>query len=184
VPRPGLDIAPSLHDGPSEPWLTHSLRHVHLDRARVAFATYGEYMGLAAIDDAHAQVAAYIVRKEYASVAIYTVLVADVFEILADPTRRRLIEALRKGERSVNELVDEVDINQPGVSRQLRLLHEAGFVEVRPDAQRRLYSLRAEPFRELDDWMNDYRQLWDARFDKLAAHFDSQRPHKKKRTRT
>ncbi|HVM45466.1 MAG TPA: metalloregulator ArsR/SmtB family transcription factor, partial [Candidatus Thermoplasmatota archaeon] len=62
---------------------------------------------------------------------------ADVFEILADPTRRRLIEALRAGERSVGELVGEVDIHQPGVSKQLRLLHEAGFVSVRQEAQRR-----------------------------------------------
>jgi DNA-binding transcriptional ArsR family regulator len=99
----------------------------------------------------------------------------DVFEILADPTRRRLIKALRSGERSVNDLVDEVDIHQPGVSRQLRILHEAGFVSVRPDAQRRLYSLRAEPFRELEDWMDDYRALWDARFDKLAAHLEKQK---------
>jgi DNA-binding transcriptional ArsR family regulator len=101
--------------------------------------------------------------------------VADVFEILADPTRRRLIKALRGRERSVNELVEEVDIHQPGVSRQLRILHEAGFVDVRPDAQRRLYSLRAEPFRELEAWMDEYRDLWDARFDKLAAHLERQR---------
>lgn len=104
----------------------------------------------------------------------------DVFEMLADPTRRRLIRALRHGERSVNELVDEVDINQPGVSKQLRLLHEAGFVDVRQDKQRRLYSLRPEPFRELDDWMDDYRKLWDARFDKLAAHLAEQKARKTK----
>src|SRR5437879_74472 len=102
-------------------------------------------------------------------------LVADVFEILADPTRRRLIKALRNGERSVSDLVDEVDINQPGVSKQLRLLHEAGFVAVRPDGQKRLYSLRAEPFRELEGWMDDYRRIWDARFDKLAAHLAQQK---------
>ena len=100
---------------------------------------------------------------------------ADVFEILADPTRRRLLKALRRGERSVGELVDEVDINQPGVSKQLRLLHEAGFVTVRQDAQRRLYALRPEPFQELDAWMDDYRQIWDARFDKLAAHLAQQK---------
>lgn len=103
---------------------------------------------------------------------------ADVFEILADPTRRRLLLALRGRERSVNELVDEVDIHQPGVSRQLRILHEAGFVQVRPDQQRRLYSLRPEPFRELDAWMDDYRRIWDARFDKLAAHLKAQRKKK------
>lgn len=99
---------------------------------------------------------------------------ADVFEILADPTRRRLIQALRAGERSVTDLVDEVDIHQPGVSKQLRILHEAGFVAVRPEAQRRLYSLRPEPFQEIEAWMDDYRRLWDARFDKLAAHLAKQ----------
>ncbi|HET6403716.1 MAG TPA: metalloregulator ArsR/SmtB family transcription factor [Candidatus Thermoplasmatota archaeon] len=95
---------------------------------------------------------------------------ADVFEILADPTRRRLIEALRDGERTVSELVDEVDIHQPGVSKQLRLLHEAGFVDVRAEANRRYYSLRPEPFVELEEWVNDYRRLWEARLDKLAEH--------------
>ena len=103
---------------------------------------------------------------------------ADVFEILADPTRRSLIKALRDGERSVSELVDEVSIDQPGVSKQLRRLHEAGFVDVRPDGQKRLYSLRPEPFRELEEWMQDYRRLWDARLDKLAAHLAQQKKHK------
>lgn len=94
--------------------------------------------------------------------------VPDVFEVLADPTRRRLIQAMRRGERTVGELVDEVDIHQPGVSKQLRILHEAGFVQVRQEAQRRYYTLRPEPFHELSAWMDDYRQVWDARFDKLA----------------
>jgi DNA-binding transcriptional ArsR family regulator len=93
----------------------------------------------------------------------------DVFEVLADPTRRKLIQVLRIGEHSVNDLVKKVVINQPGVSKQLRVLHEAGFVQVRPDRQRRLYSLRAEPFRELDNWMEDYRHLWEGRMDRLAA---------------
>jgi DNA-binding transcriptional ArsR family regulator len=104
---------------------------------------------------------------------------ADLFEILADPTRRRLVEALRHGERSVGELVDEVDIRQPGVSKQLRILHDAGFVGVRQDRQRRLYSLRPEPFGELHQWVNDFRQLWDARFDKLAAHLARKQKNKK-----
>lgn len=94
---------------------------------------------------------------------------ADVFEVLADPTRRRLIEALRTGEHSVTDLVERAGINQPGVSKQLRILHDAGFVAVRPERQRRLYSLRAEPFRALDAWIDDYRHLWEARFDRLAA---------------
>ena len=99
-------------------------------------------------------------------------LMADVFEILGDPTRRRLVEALRTGERSVSELVEAVDIGQPGVSRQLAILEEARFVRVRPDGRRRLYALRPEPFRELDDWMRRYRDLWEARLDKLAAELD------------
>ena len=74
-------------------------------------------------------------------------MIADIFEVLADPTRRRVIQVLRVGEHSVNELVKVVEINQPGVSKQLRVLQEAGFVKVRPDRQRRLCSLRSEPFR-------------------------------------
>ena len=97
---------------------------------------------------------------------------ADVFEILGDPTRRRLVEALRTGERSVSELVEVVDIGQPGVSRQLAILEEARFVSVRPDGRRRLYALRPEPFRELDEWTRRYRDLWEARLDKLAAELD------------
>ena len=97
---------------------------------------------------------------------------ADVFEILGDPTRRRLIEALRMGERSVSELVKAVDIGQPGVSRQLAILEEARFVRVRPDGRRRLYALRPEPFRELDEWMMGYRGMWEARLDRFAAELD------------
>src|SRR3981081_233818 len=96
-------------------------------------------------------------------------LVPDVFEILGDPTRRRLVEALRTGERSVSELVEAVDIGQPGVSRQLAILEEAGFVRVRPDGRRRLYALRPEPFRELDDWTRRYRDLWEGGLDRCAS---------------
>src|SRR4029077_1733259 len=96
----------------------------------------------------------------------------DVFQILADPTRRRLVDALRGGERSGGELVGAVDIGQPGVSRQLGILEEARFVVVRPEGRRRLYALRPEPFRELDDWMMGYRAMWDARLERLAAALD------------
>jgi DNA-binding transcriptional ArsR family regulator len=81
---------------------------------------------------------------------------ADVFAVLADPTRRRLVEVLYDGERSVGDLVAAVDIAQPGVSRHLRLLSEAGFVNVRADGQRRLYSLRPVPLRQLEAWMRRY----------------------------
>ena len=94
---------------------------------------------------------------------------ANVFETLADPTRRSIVEALRSGERAVNEIVEAVEIHQSGVSRHLRILHEAGFVQVRPEGQQRLYSLRPEPFRELDAWVARYRILWEARLDRFAA---------------
>jgi len=90
------------------------------------------------------------------------------FQTLADPTRLLIVEALRGGERAVNDLVEGVDIHQSGVSRHLRILHQAGFVQVRPDGPRRLYSLRAEPFREIDAWVSRYRALWGARLDRLG----------------
>ena len=94
----------------------------------------------------------------------------DLFQVLGVPTRRRLLQALRAGERSVGELVDEVDIDQPGVSKQLRILYDAGFVTVRQERQKRFYALRREPFLELEQWVTEFRLLWTARFDKLAIH--------------
>jgi DNA-binding transcriptional ArsR family regulator len=93
----------------------------------------------------------------------------DTFETLADPTRRRIVEALRGGERQVNDIVQHAGIHQSGVSRHLRILHESGFVSVRPDGQRRLYALRPEPFCELEAWLSDYRALWEARLDRFGA---------------
>ena len=98
-----------------------------------------------------------------------------MFQILADPTRRRLVEALRAGEHSVNELVDIVDIGQPGVSRQLSILQDANFVVVRPEGRRRLYALRPEPFWELNEWMTTYRGVWEARLDRFGAELDRRR---------
>lgn len=97
-----------------------------------------------------------------------------LFQTLADPTRLALLDALRGQERSVGELVERVDIQQSGVSRHLRILHEAGLVSVRPDGQRRLYALREEPFRELDAWLAGYRQHWEARLDRLEAALQQQ----------
>jgi DNA-binding transcriptional ArsR family regulator len=99
----------------------------------------------------------------------------DVFQILADQTRRRLVEALQTGEHSVGELVDVVDIGQPGVSRQLAILQEARFVAVRPEGRRRFYALRPEPFQELNDWLTGYRGMWEARLDRFAAELDRRR---------
>ena len=94
---------------------------------------------------------------------------ADPFQTLADPSRRRIVEALRGGERAVNDLVDAVGIDQSGVSRHLRILGEAGFVRVRPEGARRLYSLRPGPFRDLEAWVAGYRRLWEARLDRLGG---------------
>jgi DNA-binding transcriptional ArsR family regulator len=105
--------------------------------------------------------------------------VADVFQILADPTRRRIVEVLRRGERSVGELVKAVDIGQPGVSRQLAILEDADFVVVRPDGRRRLYSLRPDPFRELSEFVTAYRAIWEPRLDRLAAELERRRKKRK-----
>ena len=105
----------------------------------------------------------------------------DVFQILADPTRRRLIDALRGGERSVNELVEAVDIGQPGVSRQLQILEDADFVVVRPAGRRRLYALRPEPFNELSQWITGYRAIWEGRLDRFGAELDRRRKSQDKK---
>jgi DNA-binding transcriptional ArsR family regulator len=99
----------------------------------------------------------------------------DAFEALADPTRRRIVAALREGERPVGDIVEQSGIHQSGVSRHLRILHESGFVSVRPDGQRRLYALRPEPFRELEAWLGDYRRLWESRLDRFGAALEARR---------
>lgn len=93
----------------------------------------------------------------------------SAFQTLADPTRLRIVEALASGEQAVGDLVRAVDIDQSGVSRHLRILGEAGFVTMRPDGARRLYSLRAEPFQAIDDWVGSYRKLWQGRLDRFDA---------------
>src|SRR5580658_10368968 len=103
----------------------------------------------------------------------------DPFQALADPTRRCIVEALRNGERQVNDIVEQAGIHQSGVSRHLRILHEAGFVSMRPEGQRRLYSLRPEPFQELDKWLARYRSLWEARLDRFGGALDDRRGKRK-----
>jgi len=103
----------------------------------------------------------------------------DVFQTLADPTRRRVVEALRHGEMQVGEIVDRAGIHQSGVSRHLRILHEAGFVSKRADGQRRLYSLKATRFRELNDWLAKYLSLWESRLDRFGDALEVQRQRRK-----
>jgi DNA-binding transcriptional ArsR family regulator len=105
----------------------------------------------------------------------------DVFQVLADPTRRRIVDALRGGERSVSELVEVVDIGQPGVSRQLAILEDANFVVVRPEGRRRLYALRPEPFQELSQFVTSYRAIWEGRLDRFAAELERRRRNKNKK---
>ena len=102
----------------------------------------------------------------------YSKHVATTFEVLAEPSRRRILDLLRAEERSVGQLVDQLELSQPAVSKHLRVLREAGLVTVRVDAQRRCYRLRLEPLRELDDWLAPYRELWSDRLDALEQHLD------------
>jgi DNA-binding transcriptional ArsR family regulator len=94
--------------------------------------------------------------------------VIETFAALADPNRFRIVELLRAGPCPVNDIGERLRLNQPQVSKHLRVLKEAGLVEVRPRAQQRLYELRAQSLRELHDWLERYRLLWHARFDELA----------------
>jgi DNA-binding transcriptional ArsR family regulator len=98
---------------------------------------------------------------------------AVAFEVLAEPNRRRILELLRIDERPVGDLVDELGLSQPAVSKHLRVLRESGFVDVRADAQRRLYRVRAEPLKEIDAWLEPYRSMWAGRLGDLERHLDA-----------
>ncbi|HEY4868137.1 MAG TPA: metalloregulator ArsR/SmtB family transcription factor [Candidatus Dormibacteraeota bacterium] len=95
------------------------------------------------------------------------------FEVLAEPNRRRILDLLRVAERPVGDLVAELAVSQPAISKHLRILREAGLVDVRSDAQRRLYRVRAEPLRAVQEWLEPYRQLWESRLDDLEQHLDA-----------
>ena len=98
---------------------------------------------------------------------------ALAFDVLAEPSRRRILDLLRDGERPVGDLVDALAMNQPAVSKHLRVLRDAGFVEVRAEAQRRLYRLRTEPLRAVDEWLAPYRRLWSDHLDALERHLET-----------
>ncbi len=85
------------------------------------------------------------------------------FDVLAEPSRRRILDLLRGGESAVGDMVDALGISQPSVSKHLRVLREGGVVEARVDAQRRLYRLRPEPLHEVDEWLAPYRALFESR---------------------
>ncbi len=96
----------------------------------------------------------------------------SVFEVLAEPRRRQILELLRDGERPVNDLVAALRVAQPAVSKHLRVLRDAGLVSSRVDAQRRLYRIEPAPLREVDDWVAPYRALWTDALDALEQHLD------------
>ena len=98
---------------------------------------------------------------------------ATTFDVLVEPTRRRILDLLRERPRVVGELVELTGLSQPGVSKHLRVLRDASLVVVRPDAQRRWYELRAEPLAEIDAWLEPYRAMWAGRLDALERHLDS-----------
>ena len=101
--------------------------------------------------------------------------VSTLFEVLAEPSRRRVLDLLRDEEHTVAELVDALDMSQPAVSKHLRVLRDAGLVEARVDAQRRIYRLRPEPLAEVDAWLEPYRKFWRDRLAALERHLASDR---------
>lgn len=103
----------------------------------------------------------------------YITGMSSTFEVLAEPRRREILDLLRAGERPVGELVERLALTQPAVSKHLKVLREAGLVDVRQDAQRRWYRLRPEPLVEIDQWLAPYRQLWHQNLDALERHLET-----------
>src|ERR671932_1552705 len=99
---------------------------------------------------------------------------STAFGVLAEPARRRILDLLLERPRLVGELAERLGLTQPGTSKHLRVLREAGLVRVRQDAQRRWYELRPEPLAEIDAWLAPYRRLWAGRLDALERHLDAE----------
>jgi DNA-binding transcriptional ArsR family regulator len=113
--------------------------------------------------------------------------VVETFQALAEPNRYRIVELLRGGPRSVTDIGERLRLNQPQVSKHLRVLRDAGLVDVEPRAQQRLYELRPEPLRRLADWLGRYRKVWEERFAELDTLLEEmqheEKPHDRSRTR-
>ena len=101
---------------------------------------------------------------------------ADVFRAISDPTRRRLLDLLRDEERSVSDLVSELDISQPAVSQHLKILLATGLVSARRDGKRRLFRATPEPLLEIYDWLGHYQRFWTKKLDALGTYLDDQNP--------
>ena len=100
----------------------------------------------------------------------------SAFAILAEPSRRAILSLLASSEQSVGDIEEQLDLSQPSVSKHLRVLREAGFVESRIDAQRRLYRIRPEPLMEIDAWLEPFRRFWSVHIDALERHLDRTNP--------
>jgi DNA-binding transcriptional ArsR family regulator len=109
----------------------------------------------------------------------------STFAIIAEPSRRAILSLLATSERSVGDIEERLQLSQPSVSKHLRVLREAGFVQSRVDAQRRLYRIRPEPLMEIDAWLAPFRRFWSARIDALERHLDriNQAPPRKGKKR-
>ena len=100
----------------------------------------------------------------------------STFTIVAEPSRRAILNLLASSERSVGDIEEQLNLSQPSVSKHLRVLREAGFVESRVDAQRRLYRIKPEPLMEIDAWLTPFRRYWSAHVDALERHLDQMNP--------
>jgi DNA-binding transcriptional ArsR family regulator len=100
-------------------------------------------------------------------------LAVPLFEVIAEPNRRRILDLLRDEERPVGALVSALAVSQPTVSKHLRVLRDAGLVDARVDAQRRLYRVRPEPLQAIDEWLTPYREMWSERLDDLEQHLET-----------
>ncbi|MBO3747201.1 winged helix-turn-helix transcriptional regulator [Streptosporangiaceae bacterium NEAU-GS5] len=98
----------------------------------------------------------------------------DAFAVLAEPSRRQILDTLRGAEHSVGQLVGVLGLSQPAVSKHLKVLREAGFVSCRTAAQQRIYRIETKPLKALDEWLAPYRALWNRHLDALERHLDSQ----------
>lgn len=107
----------------------------------------------------------------------------STFAIIAEPSRRAILSLLATSERSVGDLEEELNLSQPSVSKHLRVLREAGFVESRIDAQRRLYRIKPEPLMEIDAWLAPFRRYWSAHVDALERHLDQMHPAPRRKGR-
>lgn len=106
---------------------------------------------------------------------VYKGVKLDIFTVVADPTRRLILDSLREQDKSVQELADLVNIKQSGVSRHLAILAKIGLVVSQKSAQKHIYSLRGEPLQELDNWLEQYRTIWNSRFNKLEKHLNAKK---------